>query len=177
MELGLKQNEVRLVPYTSDWPKEFEEVKQAVSQQTALPAERIEHIGSTAMEGMSAKPIIDILIGVDDLEVVSEVIAQLQTLGFYQLKVERPGEIVLAKFTDKKFETKTHFIHLVKHEGELGCNLLFFRDYLRAHKEARDAYTELKLAFTQQAATGINEYTDHKEAFVKSIVSKRVNQK
>lgn len=177
MELGLKRNEVRLVPYTSDWYHEFEEVKQAISQQTGMPASRVEHMGSTAIDGMPAKPIIDLLIGVDDLEAVSEFLANLQKLGFYRLKVERPGEIVLAKFTDETFETKTHFIHLVKYEDELWQNLLFFRDYLIAHKEARDAYAELKLAFTKRSSSGINEYTDHKEAFVKHIVSKRGDRK
>lgn len=68
MELGLKRDEVRLVAYTEEWKKEFQRVKQAIVHATSISKNRIEHIGSTAIIGMDAIPILDIVVGVDDIE-------------------------------------------------------------------------------------------------------------
>lgn len=92
-----------------------------------------------------------------------------------RLKAERPSEIVFAKFTDDTYEVKTHYIHLVEHEKELWKNLLFFRDYLNANENMRLDYTNLKQDYLKMHLTGINEYTDHKEAFVKNIFKKRTH--
>lgn len=72
-------------------------------------------------------------------------------------------------------EEKTHYIHLVEHEKELWKNLLFYRDYLNANEHARQAYTNLKQDYLRIHSTGITEYTDHKEAFVKNIFKKRIH--
>ena len=174
MELGLKGNEVKIVPYTKEWRHEFLRVKKEIHQNTDLEENRIEHMGSTAIEGMRAKPIIDILVGVDELTALdSSVVEGLKAIGFYRLRVDRPGEIVFAKFIDDTYREKTHFIHLVEYGGELWENLLFFRDYLIANEEAREEYTELKLDYLEKSSTGINEYTNHKEDFVKNIFAKR----
>ena len=58
--------------------------------------------------------------------------------------MERPGEIVLAKFTDETYEVKTHFIHMVDFEKELWRNQLFFRDYLNSNEKAREEYMNIK---------------------------------
>jgi len=176
MELGLKRNEVRLVEHSQEWKNNFLEVKQEIINATGISENRIEHIGSTAIKGISAKPIIDIAIGVDDLKNVEKAIFQgLKEIGFLRLRVERPNEIVLAKFTDKTFDKKTHYIHLVEYEGGLWKNLLFFRDYLNANQAVREAYEQLKKTFLEESSGGINEYTDYKEEFVKGIFQKRTS--
>lgn len=101
MNLGLKINEVRLVDYSSKWKDEFERIKHSILKNSDLDEEIIQHIGSTAIVGMSAKPIIDIVIGIDDLENISkELFKSLEKVGFLRLKVNRPNELVLAKFLD-----------------------------------------------------------------------------
>ena len=120
MNLGLKKDEVRLVEYTPEWHEEFIRVKNELVENTNLSENRFEHIGSTAIEGMSAKPILDLMVGVDDLRHVDkELLQAFQKSGFLRLRVERPGEIVLAKFTDDTYQEKTHFIHLVEYRKEL----------------------------------------------------------
>lgn len=174
MQLGLKNDEVRLESYIPEWKDEFFTVKKELMATTNLEEYRIEHIGSTAIEGMYAKPIIDLMVGVDDLKSVGKALLQcFKEAGFLRLKVERPGEIVLAKFTDNTFKEKTHFIHIVEYEKELWHNLLFFRDYLNSHEEARKQYVEIKLAYLKNSSTGINEYTNFKEDFVQEIFAKR----
>ena len=175
MKLGLKSNEVRLVDYTPEWKEEFLSVKKEIKETTKLDENRIEHIGSTAIKGMSAKPIIDILVGVDDLsKVTKDLFKDFYRAGFLRLNVERSGEIVLAKFTDDAYEEKTHFIHLVEYQKELWNNLIFFRDYLNSNEIARKQYIEIKIEYLRKSSTGINEYTDFKEQFVKSIFKKRI---
>lgn len=176
MELGLKKNEVRLVPFSELWKNEFIKIKQDIRDKTNLDDCYIEHIGSTAILNMMAKPIIDIVIAVEDINNVDESLLNgLKEVGFLRLRVERPGEIVFAKFTDQTYEVKTHYIHLVPQDGGLWKNLIFFRDYLNLHEDAREKYKQLKLAYVQTRDCGIEEYTNLKEDFVKSIYNKRIN--
>lgn len=178
MKLGLKRNEVRLVDYTSEWHDEFIRVKKEIVEYTNLDENRIQHIGSTAIKDMSAKPIIDLLVGVEDLSMIGKPLLQkFSEIGFLRLKVDRPGEIVLAKFTDDTYEEKTHFIHMVEYQKELWGNLVFFRDYLNSNEIARNEYLELKMDYLKNSSKGINEYTDFKEEFVKSIFEKRKSWK
>ncbi|HWL26395.1 MAG TPA: GrpB family protein [Ureibacillus sp.] len=174
MKLGLKKDEVRLENYTSEWTEEFNKVKKEIVENTNLEEYCIEHIGSTAILEMSAKPIIDILVGVDDLNKIEKSFFKgFSKVGFLRLSVQRPGEIVLAKFTDDSYEEKTHFIHLVEYQKELWNNLIFFRDYLNSNEIARKQYLDIKMEYLRNSSIGVNEYTDFKEEFVKSIFNKR----
>lgn len=176
MKLGLNRDEVKVVDYTPEWNDEFIRVKSEIMQNVNIDENRIEHIGSTAIKGMSAKPILDIIVGVDDIQNVEETIfCGLKNVGFIRLRVERPEEIVLAKFTDKTYEEKTHFIHVVEFQKGLWNNLSFFRDYLNSNEQARKEYLEIKLEYLKKSSTGINEYTDYKEEFVKNIFKKRIS--
>lgn len=170
MKLGLKQDEVKLVAYTAEWENEFDRVKQLILAATPIREERVEHIGSTAIKGILTKPIIDIVVGVDDINHIDQAIFhRLKEIGFLRLRVERPNEIVFAKFTDEPYEEKTHFIHLVNYNEKLWKDLLFFRDYLNRNKAARAAYSNLKETFIQNKLGGIQVYTDYKEQLVKRI--------
>ena len=174
MNLGLKNNEVRLVEYSPKWRDEFERSKNLILDHTHIPENRIEHIGSTSIIGMSAKPIIDIVIGVDDLKKVDKTLfKELEKAGFFRLKVNRPNEIVLAKFLDESYKVKTHFIHLVEYKKDLWHNLVFFRDYLNNNKEDREKYLDIKKKYVSKSSTGIIDYTNYKENFVKEIYKKR----
>jgi GrpB-like predicted nucleotidyltransferase (UPF0157 family) len=174
LELGLKRNEIRIVQHDPTWKKEFNEVRESLASHTDLKHERIQHIGSTAIEGIKAKPVIDILVGIDSLDSdISKLQDQLKQCGFYRLKVERPEEIVFARFTDATFETKTHFIHLVEYKGNLWNELIYFRDYLSTHSEAKEEYEAIKTAFVNEKSEGIPEYTDLKEGFVKQVLESR----
>lgn len=174
MELGLKRNEVKLIKYDQRWEIEFKETQKLIIQNTYLSEDDIQHIGSTSIHGMIAKPVIDLLIGLNSLDSVDHsFFDQLQKAGFFRLKVQREQEIILAKFTDDYFEIKTHFIHLVEKNGKNWNDLIFFRNYLRDHADAQDTYSSLKQQYVEQKQTGISEYTTYKEQFVNQIVSKQ----
>ena len=173
MKLGLTKDEVVLVPFQTEWKSEFEKVKAVLIEYTTLQATQIEHIGSTAINGIQAKPVIDILVGVEHLETLEKsFFKDLQKVGFYRLRVERPEEIVCAKFTDETYETKTHFIHIVEWHGKKWREMLFFRNYLNENESVRLQYEALKTSFFETKLNGINDYTSYKEQFVQSIFAK-----
>lgn len=176
MELGLKKDEVKIVPYNAQWTCEFERIKESMLRVLDVKENQIEHIGSTAIKGIKAKPIIDILLGMEDLADINRNIEKaLQSIGFYRLRVERENEVVFAKFADEGFETKTHFIHAVTLNGQLWKNLIFFRDYLNENEEEKKTYENVKEAYVQHRSTGINDYTNFKEEFVQRIFLERMD--
>lgn len=115
--------------YTSDWVKQFQEEREILKGIVGEKVIAIEHIGSTSVEGLGAKPILDIAIGVNDLEVVSEFIEPLKQIGY---------EFVYHKeFPERRFFRKgqwragTHHLHIYKFQGEHWDNQILFRNYLR----------------------------------------------
>lgn len=173
MKLGLKKDEVILVPHEAGWKREFIMTKEKILEHTNLQSYQIEHIGSTSIEGILAKPVIDIVIGVENLDSLDKTFYKgLKQAGFYRLQVERPDEIVCAKFTGASFETKTHFIHLVELNKEKWLQMRFFRDYLNKNIAVKKEYEALKNAFFSTGKKGIAEYTNYKEQFVQSVFLK-----
>ncbi|GAA4062150.1 hypothetical protein GCM10022410_06250 [Amphibacillus indicireducens] len=110
------------------------------------------------------------LVELDDLSMADKsLFRSFYKTGFLRLKVERVGGIVLEKFTDDTYQEKTHYIHLVDFQKELWNNLIIFRDYLIANETAKNDYLEIKRKYFKNPSTGIKEYTDFKEHFVKVV--------
>ncbi|WP_411342420.1 GrpB family protein [Paenibacillus sp. WLX1005] len=174
-QLGLQPDQVLLVEHDPLWKKEYEQISSELLQQLpSFNADRIQHIGSTAIMGLQAKPIIDIALGVEKQESQWSVYDQpLRAIGFYRLQVRRQQEAVFARFADAEFRVKTHFIHMIPYGSEHWLDMLFFRDYMNAHEEARQQYAQLKMDFTTRQQHGIAEYTEYKEQFIQHIFSLR----
>ncbi|APB31093.1 GrpB family protein [Vagococcus teuberi] len=171
MKLGLKNNEVVIVPYNQEWEIEFNGVRQEILKNINLNCNCIEHVGSTAIKGIKAKPIIDILIGVDDISKLDDsFFNQLKKLGFYRLRIQKHDEIVCAKFIDNTFEIKTHIIHLVNFNQKKWNDLILFRDILRTHDNIKKQYENIKQTFLENNLNEITAYTDYKENFVKDTL-------
>lgn len=140
---------VEIVPYDRAWPALFAE--EAARLRTVLPADligRIEHFGSTAVPGLAAKPIIDMLVEVRSMEAVAQSIAPILKCEGYEYfwRDREPGlpGIDYAWFIRRDAAgRRTHHIHCLEH-GSSEWERLLFRDYLRAHPEAAREYGELK---------------------------------
>lgn len=159
---------ILLVPYDITWPAVFQHTQQKICRHTGLALEDVEHIGSTSIPGATSKPIIDLLIGLTALEECTPTFEkQLQQCGFYRLKVQKKDEIIFAKFADQTFQTKTHFIHVVKKHQRVWKELLYFRDTLRTDQQLLHQYLQLKQQISKD--DGITHYTNEKEAFVKQV--------
>ena len=131
----------------------------------------IEHIGSTAVPGLAAKPIIDIMVAVRKLEDAKSCIQPLQTITYeYLPELE-------AEMPDRRFFRKgprgagTHHLHMVEIGSDFWERHLLFRDYLRVHPEAAQQYSQLKKELAPKFGSDRDAYTDAKTNFIESVVA------
>lgn len=166
--IGLQRGVVHLEPYIEKWVQDFEIEAEILKNIFADVALRIEHIGSTSIPGLSAKPIIDILIGIKKLSDISHVKQSLKGSGyFYRENACTADRIFFAKGPE---EHRTHYVHIVEYKGDEWNKLIKFRDYLRKNDKARDDYMELKTELAEQYRNERSKYTKAKNDFIQSII-------
>jgi GrpB-like predicted nucleotidyltransferase (UPF0157 family) len=173
----LVKEEISIVPYDKGWIKMFND--EAGYLKEILPSEivkRIEHFGSTAVKGLSAKPIIDILVEVSSSEETKKLIVPLlEAKGYEQFWRPSFGDDGppyyhwFIKRNSKGY--RTHHIHMVEAGSEL-WDRLFFRDYLRQFPEERKRYDELKRKLSNEYPADRIKYTEEKSSFIISITKK-----
>ncbi len=159
---------VYLVPYDPRWPQQFSAEALAVKAAIGDLLMAIHHIGSTAIPGIAAKPIIDILAVVSDLAAVDGRTAQMRELGYEAL-----GEFGIAGRRyfrkDDVAGHRTHQIHAFQVGSPQVVRHLAFRDFLRAHREFAEQYDALKRRLADLHRADIGAYTDGKDEFIKEI--------
>ena len=166
--LGLPSGKVTLVDYCSEWPRLFEKERAALSSALGECVLEIEHIGSTSIPGLPAKPILDIAIAVEKLAVVENFVAPLAALGYtYKGEYGLPGRLFFAKGSPV-----THHVHAVERTSEHWCVWRLFRDYLRTHVDECARYAAVKLELAERHAADRDAYTRSKSEYVTSIVKK-----
>jgi GrpB-like predicted nucleotidyltransferase (UPF0157 family) len=167
-------DEIEIVAYDPCWPERFAEeaglIKGALDADLILG---IEHFGSTAIPGLAAKPIIDILIAVRSVALARvRFVEPLERLG-YAFWADNPK-------TDRLFfvrgmppfgKRRTHHVHVTEPDGE-GWRTLPFRDFLRAHPEAAARYERLKRDLAVRHRADREAYTEAKADFVREIMAK-----
>lgn len=170
----ISNKSVVLSSYDPRWLKLYED--EASHLQELLGSDlvlRIEHFGSTAIPGMLAKPVIDIMVEVPCFKRAKlEIVSKLEANNYYYIwRYDRPpGHMMFIKYSPSS-QTKTHHIHMVPKEHKLWERLLF-RDYLRANPEAARRYALLKRDLAARYPDDREAYTNHKGEFVKVIMDK-----
>jgi len=163
-----------IMPYDPGWPAMFE--KEKLHLLTCLPAgliRRIEHFGSTAVPGLAAKPIIDMLVEVTSLEETKRKITPvLEEQGydyFWRPSFGDSEPPFYAWFIKRDLEgNRTHHIHMVEREFEC-WDRLFFRDYLIEHPETAKEYQDLKTGLAEKYSDNRLAYTTEKKDFIVNI--------
>ncbi|MDI9819700.1 MULTISPECIES: GNAT family N-acetyltransferase [unclassified Legionella] len=169
----LKKDYVDIVPYNSDWPKlaqsEIDKLKSVFPANTIID---IQHVGSTAISGLSAKPILDIQIAVQSLEIMKLIaVPILQKLGYeYWDNNPDPKRMFFVKGMPPYGEKRTHHVHIFEHDSAHWCNKLIFRDYLRSHRDIAKEYEQLKVTLAQEHLYDREKYTDEKLSFVNRVL-------
>lgn len=177
-EIGLKKGFVKVEKYNPKWQKEFNKERKNLKKVFGDIALSIEHVGSTSVVGLSAKPIIDIAIGVDSLEDIAKVKDKILKFSHYSIKENNAdGEILMRRGVPiKPGEDKpsfvTHFIHIMEIDGKKYKETLAYRDYLRKNKEVLKEYDNLKQKLAIKYQSERKAYTKAKDEFIKSILSK-----
>ncbi len=157
---------VSIVPYDPSWPRRFE--KERSQLQSAIAewvVGGIHHVGSTAVPGLAAKPVIDILAGVHDLESSRACFAAVARLGYLYARY-RPDE--MHWFCKPHPSRRTHHLHLVPAGSRRFHDELAFRDYLRSHPRDAREYAALKRRLADRLGHDRNAYTDAKGSFIRA---------
>ena len=162
---------VIVVPYDEAWPSLFFAERTRIEAAIGPWVEEIEHVGSTAVPGLAAKPVIDIMVGVKSLDDSPILVERLVGIGYeYVPEFERilPFRRYFRKMQEGR---RTHQIHLVERSNaEWWDRHLLFRDYLRAHPEAAEEYSRLKYDLSLRFGEDRVAYTDAKTDFISEVV-------
>ena len=171
-EIGLKRGIVKISPYNKSWPKLFLTEKELL-EKTLSPRIKIidiQHVGSTAIPKISAKPIIDIALAVEDIDKAKICLEPLEKIGYhFRPDASSENRVFLAKGPE---ENRTIYLHIEKHQGQDWKNLIQFRDYLIKDKSARDEYQKLKQDLFLKYADDRPKYTALKNKFIQNIIKK-----
>lgn len=164
---------IYLSPYNPKWPNLFAEAQKEVQDAMGSVAVKIVHIGSTAIPNICAKPVIDIMVGVRQLEDIdAHILEKLANLGYVYIK-KYEKEMPYRRFfqRDNAAGVRTHHIHLVGMQSDFWQKHLLFRDYLRAYPEEAKRYEQLKQDLAKKF-TDTNEYAKAKTEFCKEILQR-----
>ncbi|MCA0987138.1 GrpB family protein [Guptibacillus algicola] len=170
--LGLDKGEVRLAPPTHHWKELFHQEKKILEQHIGEYVIDIQQFGSTAIDNIKAKPIIDILVGVEEIGQVDAFDKKaLKRDDYYHLPgVQIEGKVVFAKFSDLERLTKTHILHVVEYEGDWWKKHLAFRDYPNGHADTAKEYEQLKTKLAHDFSDEEKSYTNGKVRFVEEVL-------
>lgn len=167
----MRTKHIVVQPYTREWENSFLDIRNEIQDALGELALRIEHVGSTAVRGLSAKPIIDIDVVIKDDSVFDAVVSKLQEIGYLH-----EGDLGIAGREAFKYEGKEH---LQKHHlyvcpsdsAELKRHLAF-RDYLSAHPEAVLEYSRIKEEGAKLYPDDVDGYIEHKSPFIEKTLKR-----
>ncbi|WP_052455633.1 GrpB family protein [Bhargavaea cecembensis] len=170
---GLPKGKVFLVPDDGWWADSYRQEAELLGRLLGPDVRGIEHIGSTAVPGIRAKPLVDLLVGVEDLEAVDGFdYKALAVHGYYKLG-NKPidGKRVLAKFSCLDPPVKTHVVHVVEQGGRWWREHIRFRDRLRGDPALAGEYEELKQSLAARYPGDEAAYADAKLPFVRRVLA------
>jgi GrpB-like predicted nucleotidyltransferase (UPF0157 family) len=160
---------VQIVPYREEWPEIFRTLGSSLRSALGDVAIRIDHVGSTAVPGLSAKPIIDVQISVPALEPPDPYRRPIEHLGFV-FRANNP-ERTKRYFREPVGRRRTH-IHVRRSGSWAEQFALLFRDYLRVHPDDAERYERLKRRLADKYRYERQAYTDAKAHFIREIMGR-----
>lgn len=160
--------EIQVVNYDPQWKIEFEEIKNNISTKLQDLVLSIEHVGSTSIPDLPAKPIIDIDVIISSRIILPNVISKLAELGYVH-----EGNLGIAGREAFMWPTsKRHHLHVCSVETPNLHNHLIFRDYLRSHSQERIDYGLLKKGLAQRFKNNMDAYGEAKSQFIQEVLTK-----
>ncbi len=168
MSLGLESGTVRVAPYDSTWPTLFAAEAEGLRQRFALAGLPVvlEHTGSTAVPGLAAKPILDILVGYPAGAAVPAYISVLTGADY----VHREEQEIPGREFFRRGNPRAYHLHLTAIDSPFWRDHLTFRDRLRADNALRDAYAALKRDLAARFPQDREAYIAAKESFVNDVL-------
>lgn len=164
--LGLPKGIVKLEPHSKFWRQSFAAEAARIREAVGEYILAIEHVGSTSIGGIAAKPIIDMAVALKNLADGEKCIAPLENVGY-----EYRGEHGIAgRFYFVKGEPRTHHLHMVAAGSDCWRSHLLFRDYLRASQAAAKEYERLKIDLAEKFPGDRDAYLKGKRVFIENVL-------
>lgn len=161
---------VVVTPYDASWPLRYEEERRRIVDALGDLLLAVEHVGSTAVPGLCAKPIVDILAGLRRFEDGERCVAPLEALNYeYRGEAGVPGRLFFRKFTG---ERRTHHLHVVELDGREWRRHILFRDALRRNGALASEYGQLKTSLAGRLPRDRERYTEAKAPFIERVLSR-----
>ena len=167
-KLGLESGVVRLVSYQPVWSILFEREAAMLREAAGNNVGRIEHIGSTSIPGLVAKPVLDLMAEVETEAEGWCLAPTIETLGYeFRPDEDVPGRLYFRKFHGGR---RTHHLSLTERGSDFWRRQIVFRDYLRSHTEVMQEYLVLKRELAARFRSDRPSYTDGKTKFVEKVL-------
>ncbi len=157
--------------YDPQWPILYEEEKARILEVIGDKVVKIEHIGSTAVPGLGAKPVIDIMLAIPHLADAERCIEPLRSIGYEYIPKYEASIPERRYFRKGPPEAHIH-LHVVEPMSDFWERHILFRDFLRAHPEIAQEYYQLKKGLAAKYGSDHCAYTEAKAPFIKSVVAK-----
>jgi GrpB-like predicted nucleotidyltransferase (UPF0157 family) len=164
--LGLQKDSVKIVPHDPEWSRQFRQERQLLQQHIGQHVLVIEHVGSTAVPDLDAKPIIDIAIAVRSIEGIDRCRGSLLAIGYID-RGDAGSEGGYLFVREREPNVRTHHLHIVAIDDPQWAAYLAFRELLTENEHARFAYANLKHSLSQPFAADRRGYTKEKNDFIR----------
>lgn len=168
-KIGLKRGTVKLVPHNPEWDELFQSEKKKLLGVMGEIVIDIQHVGSTALPTISAKPVIDIAVLVKSLKEVEKYVEKIEVLGYQKKQENRPERLF---FTKGPEENRIIYLHIGDESTDYIKDMINFRDYLIQNPTEAKRYAELKAGLAKKFADNREPYTAAKEKFVQEVVER-----
>jgi GrpB-like predicted nucleotidyltransferase (UPF0157 family) len=165
---------VIVVPYDSDWPRRFDQEAVVLGAVFAGSEAAIEHVGSTAVPGLGAKPVIDIMVGLSHLAEAEDRSAELEAAGYKYIQKHEKHFPERRYFRKPRLGPSAYHLHCIVKGSDFWVRQLAFRNYLRAHPKSAHAYYELKRKLAVRFSK--EDYTEAKSPFIEGILVSALGQ-
>ena len=164
----MRTAKVIVTPYNKAWKTDFEKIKRELEEALCEIAIGIEHVGSTSVEGMSAKPCIDLDVVIRDASVLEAVIARLSAIGYiHEGDLGIPGREAF-KYTDKT-HLQTHHLYVCPRDSRELHRHITFREFLKSHPEAVRQYSRVKETAARLYPDDIDRYIAYKSPCIEEL--------
>jgi GrpB-like predicted nucleotidyltransferase (UPF0157 family) len=169
MKLGLKRGTVELYDHDILWEENARKTIKSLKSIFVDNAVDIQHIGSTAIKTIKAKPIIDIVVGINDFNLLENIMHELNNNGIIHRPKNDMDEYKMFVIGDFENDTRTHHIHVVKYNNAEWNNQLNFRDYLNNNYKEAKKYEKLKISLMEENKDNREAYTKSKEEYILKV--------
>lgn len=169
--IGLKRGTVKLMPHQKEWEENAGKTIENLKQLLGSAAADIQHVGSTSISSIHAKPIIDLAVGVSHLRDIMPLMESLRQNGFLFRGEDVSGQLLFV-MGDLEKDLRTHHIHVVRWKGKEWNDYINFRDYLNAFPLEAAQYDACKRDLAVSFANCRRRYTEGKRRMIEDILAK-----